>query len=212
MNINNLHSLQLLVEGGEGFIYENPKSNDELIKVFKPNVDLKSKERKVKNLKSKKLPSNVIGPTDIVTENNKFVGYSMKKIDGEEFKKLSNKKFVTSNNITNKDILDMLVDIKKVLDYLHTEDIYVGDLNEQNILFDSNFNTYFIDCDSWSIENDHCTVAMDLFKDPLLVNDGFNKETDTYAFSILAWKSLTRIHPFGGTMNPDIDILERMKK
>ena len=52
---------------------------------------------------------------------------------------------------------------------------------------------------------------MDLFKDPELYCDYFNKDTDHYAFMILAWKSLTRIHPFGGTADPDIPITERMK-
>jgi hypothetical protein len=53
---------------------------------------------------------------------------------------------------------------------------------------------------------------MDLFKDPLLVQNDFNEKTDTYSFAVLAWKSLTRLHPFGGTMNPDMNIIDRMQK
>jgi hypothetical protein len=53
---------------------------------------------------------------------------------------------------------------------------------------------------------------MDSFKDPLLQANRFNSGTDTFAFSVLAFKTLTRLHPYGGTMDPDIPLLERMKK
>lgn len=53
---------------------------------------------------------------------------------------------------------------------------------------------------------------MDLFKDPKLQADNFNADTDNYSFAVLAWKSLTRVHPFGGTAQPDISIMERMKR
>ena len=211
MKINNINSLSVLAEGGEGIIYDY--SPTEVIKVYKSHIDIASKERKVSKLLSKKLPPSVISPIDIVVnKNNKFIGYKMSRIFGEDFKKLSNKKYITSNKINTKDILEMLIKIKDDLDLLHSQDIYIGDLNDQNILFDLNYNIYFIDCDSWTIGNEACTVAMDLFKDPQLNSNNFNAETDTYSFAILAWKSLTRIHPFAGTMNPDIDILERMIK
>ena len=198
-----------LAEGGEGIIYE---LNGEIIKIYKPVVNIKSKENKVRLLINKSLPKEVISPKDIVVNrNNKFIGFSMDKVEGEEFKKLTNKKFVTANNITTKDILLMLTKIQNIINELHKNNIYVGDLNDQNILFDKKLNVYFIDCDSWTVDNEKCEVAMDLFKDPLLQSNNFNEKTDAYSFAILAWKSLTRIHPFGGTINPDMNIIDRMK-
>ena len=44
------------------------------------------------------------------------------------------------------------------------------------------------------------------------LDNNFSENTDNYAFGILLFKALTRIHPFGGTMNPEMDILERMEK
>ena len=199
-----------LTEGGEGFIYE---LNGEIIKIYKPNIHIKSKKHKIEMLMKKSLPKEVVCPKNIVVDRKgNFIGFTMDKVEGDEIKKLTSKKFITSNNITTKDILSMLIKIQNILTQLHKENIYVGDLNDKNILFDSNLNIYFIDCDSWSIENEKCEVAMDLFKDPLLKLNEFNESTDTYAFAILIWKLLTRIHPFGGTMNPDINIIERMKK
>lgn len=198
-----------LTEGGEGIIYE---LGGQIIKIYKPTVNMKSKENKVKMLIKKSLPVEVVVPKDIVVDRKgKFIGFSMDKVEGEEFKKLANRKFVTANNITTKDILSMLVKAQNVVNELHKNGIYIGDLNDQNILFDKQFNIYFIDCDSWTVGDEKCEVAMDLFKDPLLKANDFNEETDTYSFSILIWKLLTRIHPFGGTMNPDMNIMDRMK-
>lgn len=199
-----------LAEGGEGIIYD---INNKILKVYKDNVNKQEKLEKLKALMNKSLPQNILKPLDIAYNTKKqFIGYIMEKVDGEDFKRLSSKKFLKLNNITNKDILKMLVDIKNTLAMLHNQDIYISDLNDCNILFDKKFNIYFIDVDSWSIDQYRCPVCMDSFKDPLLVNNEFSNSTDYYAFSILLFKSLTKLHPFGGTMNPDIDIVERMKK
>lgn len=199
-----------LTEGGEGAIYEY---KGKIIKVFKPHIDISAKERKVNTLMKSTLPKEVITPIETVLDNKgRFIGYLMKKAAGEGFKRLSNRKFVTANNIDTKLVLSLLVKVKSVLQEIHKQNIYIGDLNDQNILFDMSGNVYFIDCDSWAVGGEKCTVAMDLFKDPKLKADEFNADTDNYAFSILAWKSLTRLHPFGGTMNPDMPITDRIRK
>lgn len=199
-----------LAEGGEGYIYEH---NGKIVKTFKPHIDITAKEQKVNAMMKITLPDAVIKPLDTVLDmRGRFIGYCMEKAVGDEFKRLSNRKFVTANNITTKDILSMLVKVKAVLKEIHRQNIYVGDLNDQNILFDTVGNIYLIDCDSWTVGNDKCTVAMDMFKDPKLQADNFNADTDNYAFMVLAWKSLTRVHPFGGTVEPDMPILDRIAK
>lgn len=199
-----------LTEGGEGYIYEY---NGKIIKTFKPHIDIAAKERKVNALMKATLLKAVITPTDTVLDmRGRFIGYCMEKVSGEEFKRLSNRKFVTANNIVTKEILGLLVKVKSVLAEIHKQNIYVGDLNDQNILFDTAGNIYLIDCDSWTVGGDKCTVAMDMFKDPHLKADNFDANTDNYAFMVLAWKSLTRVHPFGGTVEPDMPILDRISK
>lgn len=199
-----------LTEGGEGVIFE---VNGKIIKVYKPVVNMISKRNKIKLLMSKSLPAAVVKPLDeVVDRKGKFIGFAMKKVEGDELKCLSNNKFMKANGFTDKDVLQILVKIWKTIIELHNKGIYIGDLNDQNILFDKQLNVYFIDCDSWTVESEKCEVAMDLFKDPLLHANDFNENTDTYSFAVLAWKTMTRIHPFGGTMNPDMNILDRMKK
>lgn len=201
-----------LAEGGEGIIYEYGKKS--VIKIYKSHINFAAKQQKIQTLIKTNLPKEVVKPTDCVFDRKqRFIGMVMPKVQGEDFKKLSNKKFVTSNNINTKDILEMLDKFWNILQELHKQNIFIGDLNDQNILFNPKTKEIFIiDTDSWSIGTQHCEVAMDLFKDPKLVGDNFNANTDTYAFCVLAWKSLTRIHPFGGTTNPDMQIIDRISR
>lgn len=199
-----------LTEGGEGYIYEEM---DNIIKVFKPHIDLKSKEKKIDALMKEPLHKCVIKPTEKVFDSKgKFIGYVMEKANGEEFKRLSNKKFCKVSRIDTKFLLEIIIKAKQAIEDLHKRNIFIGDLNDQNILFDKQGNISFLDCDSWAVGGEKCTVAMDLFKDKNLVADNFNADTDNYAFMVLAWKILTRIHPFGGTMQPDIPITDRINK
>ncbi|MDE7184738.1 MAG: hypothetical protein K2O40_09760 [Lachnospiraceae bacterium] len=202
-----------LTEGGEGYIY---LEQGQVLKIYKPKVNLLSKRKKIQLLMDRAregvLPPEAVCPRQIVVDRaGAFIGFSMEQAEGEEMRQLANRKFVMANNITTREILSMLVKVQTVMERLHRNRIFIGDLNDRNILFDRQFRIYFIDCDSWAVEDEKCEVAMDLFRDPLLCTNAFGAETDTYAFAVLAWKLLTRIHPFGGTMEPDINLLERMK-
>jgi serine/threonine protein kinase len=212
MKIRNdeLRRLSSIAEGGEGIIYEY---NGNILKVYKNSVDLATKERKITSSAWRMLPKEVVAPTEAVyNSNGKFIGFLMPKVIGEEIRVLTNRKFLKSNGIGTDFILKILVKIQQTVRELHKHNIYIGDLNDQNILFDIAGNVYFIDCDSWSIEDVKCEVVMDLYRDPMMNGNDFSESTDMYAMSILIWKTLTRIHPHGGTMEPDMDILDRMKK
>lgn len=199
-----------LTEGGEGYIYEY---NGKIIKTFKPHIDIATKERKVNALMKTSLPKAVITPIDTVLDMyGRFIGYCMEKVTGEKIEWFKNKKYVISHDIDTKLVLEILVKTKKILKKIHKNGIVIGDLNAKNILFDYSGNVFIIDCDSWSVAGENCSVAMEIFKDPKVKRDRFTEESDNYSFMVIAWICLTRVHPFGGVMNPDIDILERMEK
>lgn len=199
-----------LTEGGEGYIYEY---NGKIIKTFKPHIDIAEKERKVNALMKTSLPKAVITPIDTVLDmRGRFIGYCMEKVSGEKIEWFKNKKYVISHDIDTKFVLEILVKIKKLLKEIHKNGIVIGDLNAKNILFDYSGNAFIIDSDSWSVAGGNCSVAMETFKDPKVKRDNFTEESDNYSFMVIAWSCLTRVHPFGGVMNPDIDILERMNK
>jgi serine/threonine protein kinase len=211
----------LIAEGGEGRIYTFSKT--QLLKIFKEDVDKEEKLRKIEKIMNLSLPASVVKPLDLVFDTpfakpnpnvydyaHNFVGYSMHKVKGEELHILSSRKFVKSNNVTKKEILQMLLEIATTLDVLHKQDIYIGDLSDSNILFDDNYNVYFIDVDSWSVGPYHCNVANEAFKDPNLIHNNFNAQTDLFAFAIIAYKCLTRLHPFGGVYK-NMGLEERIK-
>lgn len=199
-----------LAEGGEGFIYE---LKGVIVKIYKDHVNKEEKRKKIEILMKKQLPLAVVKPLDtVVDEKGNFIGYSMEKVEGEEFKKLSNKKYIKLHNITVKDLLEKLIQIKDTLQLLHAQNIVIGDFNDSNLIMQKDGEIRFIDCDSWKIEQHSCDVCMETFKDPLLTHNHFTKETDYYAFAIMIFKTLTRLHPFGGVTKPEMDILERMEK
>lgn len=205
-----IRQLTPIAEGGEGYIYVY---KNDILKIYKPCVDIAAKERKISLLINKALPKEAIKPISAVCDNSgKFIGYIMPKAVGEEVRVLTSKKYLKANGVTTEDILKILVKIHETIKVIHTAGVYIGDLNDQNILFDNNGNVYFIDCDSWCVGIEKCDVCMDLFKDPQMIGNDFSEKTDTYAEAILIWKTLTRIHPYGGTMSPDMDIMERMKR
>lgn len=208
INKNKLLSSPPLHEAGESFIYKH--DSDKVLKIYKPKIDLCKKEKKIDHLIKIDFPREVIKPIDKVYDmKNNFIGFTMKEIQAEEIRRLFNKRYVISNNMTKKDILGLLCKIRDVIKWLHGNNIVIGDLNDQNILIDKK-NIYFIDVDSWHLPGMHCEVAMDLYKDPLLQGNNFTKETDEFAFLILVFRCLTRIHPYGGVMSPDMDLTERM--
>lgn len=210
IGMDKLRNMTPMAEGGEGFIYEY---GGDILKVYKKNVDIASKEKKINLLIQKNLPKEVVKPIQPVYDTrNNFIGYIMPKVSGEEIRVLTNRKYLKANGIGTNDILKMLVRIQKVVTQIHKAGVFIGDLNDQNILFNAQGEVFFIDCDSWSIGTEKCEVVMDLYRDPLMSGNDFSESTDLYAESILIWKTLTRIHPHGGTMNPDIDIMERMRR
>ena len=53
-----------------------------------------------------------------------------------------------------KDVLQILITVGKCIEELHTKaNIFIGDLNNRNILFDSNKNVYFLDFDGMGIDD-----------------------------------------------------------
>jgi len=211
MNINAKILKQTpLAEGGEGIIYD---LGNNILKIYKDSVDKQEKLQKIKLLMTKSLPLNIIKPIDIAYDSQKkFIGYVMTKAEGEDVKKLGNKKYIKVNNITIQDISKLALRIKETLAILHNQNIFISDLNDSNILFTKDFEPYFIDVDSWSIDNINCTVCMETFKDPKLILNNFTVDTDSFSFAVLLFKMLTRLHPYGGTTNPDMDIIQRMRK
>ena len=115
-----IESLNKLAEGGEATIYEY--SRTQVIKVFKPSVDLARKEQKVKCFIAMrgKFPKNVIGPEEEVTVRGKFVGYAMRKlVDSEDLHMLTKPKYLAAARLTNQDVLRIITSLGEDLGKIH---------------------------------------------------------------------------------------------
>ena len=208
-----LKSFSLLAEGGEGWIYDY--STSKVLKIFKESVNKNEKEIKIQSLLKLSLPDEVCKPIHLAYDSKgDFCGYTMKKLHCYDLRQVSSKKFVTTHSITKKILLELLQIIGKVISQLHTFNIVIGDLTDSNIVFSLNpLKVYFIDVDSWSIGSYRCQVINEVFKDPLLTKDKFTAETDNFAFAIIAYKTLTRLHPFAGVLlsSDQMAITDRIK-
>ena len=213
-----IERLKVLAEGGEATIYEY--GDREVLKIFKPKVDLRRKEKKVKYYLTikKQYPTNVIGPEDIVTLNGVFVGYSMKKLMGaEDLHMLIKPKFLAASNFSNKDVLQIITDLGTDIGKIHTTGTIIGDVSDYNFQICGK-KDYFLDSDSWGMGSFTPDAYTERFTCPDSYNkDGsinFSKENEYYNFAVLAFNMLTRIHPFEGTYLPDksLSTVDRMKK
>ena len=120
-----IRQLTPITEGGEGYIYE---FGNDILKIYKPCVDIAAKEKKVAMLIDKPLPKEAIKPiTAVYDNNNKFIGYIMPKAVGEEVRVLTSKKYLKANGITTKDILEILVKIKDTVRDIHSAGVCIGE-------------------------------------------------------------------------------------
>ncbi len=112
------------------------------------------------------------------------------------------------------------------LEAIHLAGAVVGDLNDQNELFDPAGAVRFIDADSFQVGGFPCEVVTEAYLDPLLygpditrpcaTRDGkprwFGRGSDWYAFAAILFRSLTGVHPFGGSTATPRSLPERASR
>ena len=216
-------------EGGEATLYEY--SENKVIKVFNTeglNFELKAKtiasmlrKREAINEIRRKMISEgkynfeyvTIGKV-ILDRNNNLHSYFMEKIDAMNFSILKNRKSVEELGLSRKDIIEILINAGKGIEYLHSLGIYIGDLNSRNIMFKKNKKVYFIDFDGMSTDEISNNVCTDYYIDPLSKkNLSITEKDDWYSFAIQAFYYLTYFHPFNGIeSNGENDVEKRMEK
>jgi tRNA A-37 threonylcarbamoyl transferase component Bud32 len=141
-----LSSIPMLIEGGEAKIYDY--TPEKLIKIFKPHIDIARKEKKVTMLLTSHLPASVVAPEEIVTINGKFAGYIMPRVrDAEQIHQLVKRKFLENEQLSNKDVVAIMVSVGSTINALHANGLLIGDISDSNILI-KNGDPFFIDVDS----------------------------------------------------------------
>lgn len=205
--------------GGEADIYEyNTKY---LLKVFNDNVKLDIKEKKIDLWLNEKEIPGFVSPVEKVNIDGIFKSYMLENIkNSEAISMFIKKKHIKLMKITNKDLVGLMLDASKKLEELHKSNKTAGDISENNILvkfINGLYIAFYIDNDSFGIGNLPADAYTEIYTDPKAYDKtgraNLNKKTDMYAFAILTFKILTRLHPFNGTYIKDenMNTLERMK-
>ncbi|NUP08695.1 MAG: hypothetical protein HOW73_21815 [Polyangiaceae bacterium] len=144
------------------------------------------------------------------------IGFTMPALEPgfEPFALLSRESFCAAAGLDLARLLAAVHRLGYAVRRLHDAGIVVGDFNDQNELVrPSDGAVAFIDCDSFQLANLPCEVSTEAFLDPLLYGpdaahpcataDGaprwFGRGSDWYSFAVIAFRSLTGVHPYGGT-------------
>lgn len=155
--------------GGEGIIYTT--NTPYVAKIYKKENNTKRKYEKIKLMLSKDIEyEGVCYPVAALYNSNKeFVGYMMPKAKGKELQKSIFIKPLFLKNFPKwkkRDTVELCITILEKIKYLHDRNIIMGDINPANILVVSPKEVYFVDTDSYQVENFPCPVGTNNYTAP----------------------------------------------
>lgn len=169
-------------KGGEGTVYLVDEGT--VAKIYHPKSLTVEKEAKIKALLSKKIRfDGICAPLESLYDNKaKFIGYLMPKADAEKGFELQTCIFnpaLLKNklpNWTRLNLANLSITILEKIKYLHQNGIIIGDINPFNILIKNDKTVFFVDVDSYQVDNFPCPVGTVHFTAPEIQNiESFNK-------------------------------------
>ena len=161
--------LKEVAAGGEGIIYTT--DSPYVAKIYKRENNTKRKYEKIKLMLTKQIECDgICTPVAALYNSNKeFVGYLMPKASGKELQKSIFIKPLFMRNFPNwkkRDSVELCVTILEKIKYLHDRNVIMGDINPANILVVSPKEVYFVDTDSYQIEDFPCPVGTNNYTAP----------------------------------------------
>lgn len=171
-------------------------------------------EAKIIELSNLKEPS-ILAPIEPIYDyvSNKPLGFSMPYIEGVEFLcQIFTKTFRDNKGISPTDIVTLVTQMQKTLQYIHSRNVIVVDYNEMNFLLDKTIKTvYHIDVDSWQTRNFPAVAIMDSVRDRKGPKGAFTELTDWFSWAIVTFQMYMGIHPYKGR-HPDFKPSEWLKR
>ena len=155
--------IKKIAEGGEGIVYETD-FKDNVAKIYNCYSNTQRRYEKLKLMTSKNIAfKGICYPTKLLcNKKDEFVGYLMPKASGKTLgKSLFIKPLFLKNfpNWRKQETVELSLTILQKISYLHSKNIILGDINPENILLVSPKEVYFVDTDSYQIENFPCPVG-----------------------------------------------------
>jgi tRNA A-37 threonylcarbamoyl transferase component Bud32 len=196
-----LGTLKLVKEigkGGEGSIFTTESKL--ICKIYKKERLTDLVLKKLELMVSKEVNiSGVCWPREIVfNANGEFFGYAMEQARGKAIQRAMFVKPLLEQNFpewNRKSLVDLAITILRKIRALNERNIIIGDINPLNILVHSSQEVYFVDTDSYQIEDFPCPVGTVNFTAPEIQGQHFAKflrtpEHENFAIATLLFMIL----------------------
>ena len=182
--------IKKLGAGGEGVVYSTnlPGFVCKVINNRSGTNLTRNKKEKIEFMTQHPISHpHIIWPVDAVyTQNNIFVGFTMKAIKGIELKALMDQMRYRDGSLScefgifslnRTQIVQMIISILDTLCFLHERNIIIGDIKMENFMIMNKdpSKVYFVDCDSYQVGRFQATKVSAGFVPPELSN----KKVDT---------------------------------
>jgi serine/threonine protein kinase len=201
---------QVIGVGGEGTVFHVILDGQaRAVKIY--HTPTARQQKKLEEMLNRQwfLPEQKIAfPLQLVRDARKGhgIGLVMPYFAGtiEEIARLAHKKHHTLHQLSTRQVVSIFLDGAKTLNQIHHNSLVVGDLNDQNILYQGT-TMLWVDVDAWQFATYPCPVACEDFLDPelygidLCARPAFKPEHDWYALAVHLFRSLLLVHPYGGT-------------
>lgn len=176
IDYKSLKLVKKIATGRSGNIYLT--QDGRILKMFTSTsfTYVKDREETLKYIKTLDI-TEIVKPKNLVYYDGVFVGYVM------EYLPEGNSLWNINKNSSFEQKIDRIKEIEKLLKKLHDKNIYVCDLNPDNIFFDKNDEIRLIDCDAFIIKNNVINNEIDKKYQDVL-NKIVGEKTDLYALAI----------------------------
>jgi DNA-binding helix-hairpin-helix protein with protein kinase domain len=216
--------------GGEGKVFALPGQPDLIAKVYhSPLVGPKvEKLVQMTRLASPNLLNSCAWPTRLILDANKkaVLGIMMPYVKGKEIHSLYNPKsrYKEYPKFTWKHLVQVSANVAAAFDSIHSKGIVMGDVNEGNVLVNSDGTVRLIDCDSYQISLNGktygCDVGIGLWTPPELQYKNLSNITRTTNHDLFGLAQMIFLmlfmgrHPFAGIpkTKDDFEIEEAIRR
>ncbi|VVP50859.1 hypothetical protein PS903_05279 [Pseudomonas fluorescens] len=177
--------------GGEGTIY-GAAGNAEVCKIYHTGKLSIRRREKIELMVTRRIVEpGICWPTELVfNADQEFVGYVMPRAEG---KTLQTSVFVkpllakTFPHWTRRDLVNVAIAFLKQVQYLHSLNIIVGDINPMNLLITPDSNkVWMVDTDSFQVDHFPCEVGTVPFTAPEIQGKEYGKYLRTKDHELFA--------------------------
>lgn len=178
----------LLGEGGEGSVYEG--GGNTVVKIFDKDHITQHRKSKIELLVGSGLQAKGLCIPSATVHNaaGEFVGYVMPRASGREARTIFNIRKLEKDFPTwrKSDLVDICISFLKQVEYLHSMNVILGDINPKNLMIDDRKNVFIIDADSWQLEGYPCPVGTPMYTSPAMLGKTYADDLRTMEDELFA--------------------------